>query len=722
MIFTGRCYEIEDVRKINNQDNTRKEKDYTDEEIIVLMERYATDYSDDYNRQREYWVNSNEGHIRREKIVLSPIKEIDEAIIKKHLDTNVLDADKYFNLFNKVGFENLKELILYLCKNDNTTKKLTDEQVISVYKAFPMDCRDDFTRKEFFKRLKNIVLENKFSDVISRNDEIIRLFDSRFQGGGIDKFITLSDVYKIQIQHADLKYIINNLELPYSSYSCGREFACFLDEINRNKKHLLDDEMKNILFNKLKDLNDYELHEVMFKSGLRDFPEKNSWFVFDDILNEEQLNYLCSRFYNYISKHKYDNEKKEPERVVNARKYNFLKYFGTRWKSPTADKQKKSLVDVIVDQMISVEFNEENVKTNFNLIHCLTEGAVFKNKNDNFSKESLTKLLREMENNNNFLYASLDSSCINWPYEFEFVYNNIIEGIGTLKILELLNNSIDLKSETLTSDVQKVFEIIKNIVTKQDKENQPTKQFTNKEELEIMNVFNKLFEIQYVKKEEKNSQILKYLNVDVFKYLNDENKDKMLMHIKTSKWDNILSLITNEVVNYDQFVKLWNYDKENKETHFSLINEFMISKKVINDERFLNLINSYVMDNKLDYIRYVEKNENRSWTDLEISFMCEVESFENIASYLNNAYRFTAEQWDTVFRHFYKSTTNPFVPFDFALKHYLEFDEEYKALQNGITYKDSGLVNQKEVSKLIKKVRKLAKKDQEAFDNEPLPF
>lgn len=720
MIFTGRYYEIEDVRKINNQDKTRKEKDYTDEEMIVLMERYAADYSDDYISQREYWVNSNEGHIRREKIVLSPIKEIDEAIIKKHLDTNVLDVDKYFNLFDKVGFENLKEIILYLCKNDNTTKKLTDEQVISVYKAFPMDCRDDFTRKEFFKRLKNIVLENKFSDVINRNDEIIRLFDSRFEGLGIVELIELDDVYKIPIQHADFKYIINNLSLPYSSYSCGKRFACFLGEINRNKKHLLDDEIKNILFNKLKELDDYELHNVMFN---REFSGK-PWFVFDDILNEEQLNYLCCRIYNYVSGHKYYNGEKEPERVVNARKYEFLKYFGDSWKSPTADKQKKLLIDTIVNQMISVKFNEENVKTNFNLIHCLTEGATFKYKNDNFSKESLTKLLQEMENNNKFLYASLDSSCINCPYEFEFVNNNIIKGIGTLKILELLNDSVDLKSETLSADVQKTFEITKNIVTSEQKakEEQSIKQFNNQEELAIMSVFNKLFEIQYINKDEKNSRILKYLDVAVFKYLNDENKEKLLMYIKTSKWDNILNLITNEVVTYDQFIKLWNYDDDNKESHFSLINEFMIGEKAINDERFLSLINNYVMDNKLSYIRYVEKNENRSWTDLEISFMCEVESFENIASYLNNAYRFTPEQWDTVFRHFYNSKINPFVPFDFALKHYLEFDEEYKSLQNGITYKDSGLANEKEVSKLIKKVRRLAKKDQEAFDNEPLPF
>lgn len=702
----------EAVQKLADSDRSFLEKKRDDKEIISLMKNLIINQNKNYIEERKvyytyFFPNPYEGHVVSYPCVgirvLPSVRSVENEAITKYFKKKgaTLNINLYFNFFKQIGFEKCKQLISYFCINPSIVERLSDEQVVSIYKAFPTAClgEEQFGYGVLLsKRLRKLILENKYTKEIKKKEEITRLFN------GVKTFIDIHDVNSLTVESSDLKYIVKNCNL--GKHDCSLYLSCFL-KINQK---LINDEIRKILFNKLQKLDNYEFQTVMCGTS---YITSCEYFCFYDVFKEKQLNAICCRLYNIIGE-----KKSSRDEARYKEKYAFVSAINKYWNSSSKEKQEISIINEIIKEMIELGFDKHEVRFRMGLIHKLIG-----DKKVIFGKCNFQKIYNLMKKDPKFLYAILDIYP-NCDYKFSFIKDNIIDGIGEIEILKLLDKNLNSENTSnLAEEIKRAYQIIKNIIY--------FKEGLENEEL-IKKLLNKVFLKQNEQLEGNQLYFftLEFLEESLFKYLDYENKNKVFENLFLDKdgflnYGKLVYLIICEHININQFIYLWEHLFKRK-NRFELI-DALFEKNDYNSlpESFINVLNKYLNDNKLDYVRFVEKNSVRRWTDLEISYICETENIDNIYFYLKNQCRFTEQQWDRLFKYFYKVKNNPFVPFGFENVYYPEFDRKYKTITSGKKYSDGDLIDVKEKNKmnrLVKSIKKKAANDEAVFENEPLPF
>lgn len=704
----------EEVQKLADSDRSFLDKMRDDEEIISLMKNQITNENENYIEEREVYYtycfpNCSDRYCGRNSCtsiatILPAVRSVENEAITKHLKKKgaTLNINLYFDFFKQTGFEKCKQLISYFCINPSIVDRLSDEQVVSIYKAFPTAClcEEQFRYGVLLsRRLRKLILENKYTKEIKKKEEITKLFN------GAKTFIDKYDTESLTVGSGDLKYIVENCNLSKCEYP--RYLSCFL-QFNQKQ---INDEIRKILFNKLQKLDDYEFQRVIYCT-----PDITSctYLCFYDVFNEKQLNAICCRLYNIIGE-----KKSSRDETRYKEKYAFVSAINKYWNSSSKEKQEISIINEIIKEMIELGSDKHEVRFRVRLIHELIG-----DKKVIFGKCNFQKIYDLMKKDPKFLYAILDIYP-NCDYKFSFIKDNIIDGIGEIEILKLLDKNLNSENASnLAEEIKQAYQIIKNIIY--------FKEGFENEEL-IKELLNKVF----VKQNEQLEQLegdqlyfftLEFLEENLFKYLTYENKNKVLENFSLCEchsYDKLVCLIIRGHIKINQLMYLWEYLFKNK-NRFGLI-DALFKKNDYNGlpESFVNVLNKYLNDNKLDYVRFVSKNSGRRWTDLEISYICETESIDNIYFYLKEEWRFTEQQWDRLFKYFYKVKSNPFIPFWVKDVYYREFDKEYKIIINRKKYLDGDLIGVKEKSKinrLVKSIKKKAAIDEATLENEPGPF
>lgn len=669
-------------------------KKYTDREIIDLIQKQIKNNTEEYVEKRKYKCLDIRG--KYTIIQLKPIKEIEKEAIKKYLEkeAKIINIDSYFDFFTQIGFENCKEWILIFCGNLHIVDRLNDEQVISIYKEFSDECRRDSRLNYVSERLRKLLQKNKFSDVINKNDEVLRSFKDQE-----------SFVYPLELSFdcEDLNYIISNIDFNQCEDLCfaSNKISVFLEK----NKELVDNEMKKTLFNKLQSLEDYAFLEAIC-GDTEDCEFLN--FNYKTILNENQIDDIWIRIYNIMS-HEYNLEGKE----MIAKEV-----------QKTCDKKIKMLiVNEIIKDIISIESDSEDFYKLMEIIYLyLSQDKPV------FSKETLQEIFVQMKKNSKFLYGILDNSSCLCSYGFDFIKKNIIDEIGEEKIAQLLDENLDLNLKnhagtlpTVKKEFEMISTTIENIAKQLYKDNK------NQEQTEsvctIKEVLNKVFDNRdRDDKAAEHQQLSKYFyNKNLFECLYDKNKDEVLNYFLIKNGKISLSIIEQFLKN-QKFVSekleyIWKHwlNDDNTEVRFYIIhvitNMLQNNKSFELEEHLNNAFNIYADANKSDFIKFVLKKFSDSWNDLEVSYICTLESLDTIGIYLKDLDRFTDQQWNKIFTNFYKIDYNIFIPFDrFNLNYeeevYLDFDEQYKNIIK--KYRDADLIDVKdsEMNTIIKKVKK----------------
>ncbi len=735
----------EEAEKLRKENKVFIDKKRTDEEIIALMEKQMINQGKDYvekrqygfEKYRKYYDEDDYDKIER-PLTIPSVKEVENDAIKRHLKNafDNLNVDMYLDFFNEYSevlnsycnrgkFKNCEEWISYFCDNKNV-EKLSDEQVIAIYKVFPNYLRNRIKFDDAItKRLKKIIMGNKFNDVINKNDEILRAIENKLS------FLSLDEAKNLITDYKDLKYIVSNLSFKlYVDNSFIAHKICYILE---NKKQLVNSEIKTILFNKLGKLSDL----LLWTAICYDYNGVLG-FNFVNILNEKQLNSLFHRLYKATNVF---------ENKLHT-KQEFIEFFKKSKDFKSKESQKSVIIDEILNEMISL--GSDAVKTHMSLIYSLNGNKKFL-----FSKKTKERLLAKISESTGFLQYLLECDYDSCPYEFDFIKINIIDEISEEKILKqfhkelsAVNHSVydfsffrDYKMSNRDSKA------ISNVV------NHLSDESINRELVKM--VLNEDFCIQYrCDKSEENeySNLSEYLNENSFKYLDDENKNKLLEYVftekKINKWiksgdryimngnyhgdlinNKVANLILGKYISYETFMMLWNiWLGDGDDLRFYLISAILFKSYntgVKLDERFNDIISEYLEANKLGYVSFVKNRLSRLWTDIEISYICEVESIKTISGFLKYPYRFTEKQWDKLFRHFYKMDFNPFVPFDSNIHHYNDFDTAYNMMKAGVKYEDFESIDFKDTDKvngLIKKMKKNASKAIIDDSDDMLPF
>lgn len=738
MIWISRD-EAEKLRKENKAFINKKR---TDEEIIALMKKQMTNQEYDYVEKRQYGIEKfyeyyDEDYKTKIKrpLTIPSVKEVENDAIKKHFknEFNNLNIDMYlafFNqysvIFNRFGgkkeFNTCVEWISYFCDNKNV-EKLSDEQVIAIYKVFPYYLRSLIIfNKTITKRLKKIIMYGKFDDVINKNDEILMLVE------GKSSFLSLGEAKELITDYNDLKYIVSNVSFePYVGKSFTASNICYILE---NKKQLVNREIKNILFNKLSELSKYELSELLLSKTMCYDYNVVLEFDFVNVLNEKQLNSLFRKLYKATNI--FENE-------LN-KKQEFIEFFKKSKDFKSKESQRSVITDEILNEMINI--GPAAIKTHMNLIYSLNGNKKFL-----FSKKTKERLLAKINESTLFFQSLLECDYQSCQYEFDFIKSNIIDEIGEEKIFKQFHK--ELREDYVSGN--KLSKIILNVVNHISDESE-------NHEL-VKKVLNEDFCFQYRcerSEENKYSNLKEYLNENSFKYLDTGNKNKLLEYIFKQKifykyieigdryilndnyrgyeivpTDNkVANLILGKHISYETFIMLWNDWLGNENTlRFYLIDSILSESYdtgIKLDERFNNIISEYLDANKSEYVSFVKNELSRPWTDIEIAYICETESVNTISEFLRDYYRFTEKQWDKLFRHFYKTDFNPFVPMYSNITYYDDFDTVYnRKVINKVKYKDFESIDIKdpnEVNSLIKKMEKKASKVISDYSDDGLPF
>lgn len=694
----------EKIEEIKNKERDLENKKYSDAEIISFIRNQITNNDKEYTEGRAY--RQNHEFYGWTDIKKPSLKSIENEIIKKHLRENGagLNINLYFDLFNEIGLDKCKQIVLGFLENSIIVERLTDEQVISIYQSFPDECRTWREFKPLSNRIRQLILENKFQKILNKNDEIIK-----FISENDDSFLNSDDVNSnLIITSDDLKYIINSLypvcrKGYFYEDLCQQDMCRNFNELLDHRKEIVDDNVKRLLFNKLQVLTDADFMVVICPYIY--YFDRVLKFNFTNSLDEEQLNNICRRLYR-ISK-----TSDIPGTTKFSKQYDFISYFKSEWHSYSKMSQEKTLTDEIIDEMIMLLYSKKEyervIELRMKMIYNLTG-----NKKGVFSKESLKKIFAEMCNSDFFFYHILNISPAEFNYKFDFIKNNIIDEVGEGEILKLLDKYLS------SAHVKDAFNIAENIV-KNLKDKDENQELINK-------ILNDIFEKLY--KHPQNEILFKYLDVDLFKYLNEENKNKLLRFIAKENRvnaDALAHIIVSGHINIAQFTHFWQclLSEENNSLKRLIINSLFKNNEYNKlDESFRSVLVEYINDNKLDYVRFVLNFDIRDWTDLEVSYICEVESLDNIGTYLQSTYRFTKKQLNILFRHFYKMDSCPFAPDpDGSGSAYLEFNEGYKKITNGKTYSDGNL-ELEEREKINSLVLNIKRKIKEAKDTDGLPF
>lgn len=737
---------IEEAEKLRKENKALIKEKRTDEEIIALMEKQMINQEYDYVEKRLYGIENFYDVKLRRPLTIPSVKEVENDAIKRHLrnefdnlniDIYLAFFNKYSVIFNRFGgekeFNTCVEWISYFCDNKNV-EKLSDEQVIAIYKVFPYYLRSLIIfNKTITKRLKKIIMDGKFDDVINKNDEILMLVE------GKSSFLSLGEAKELITDYNDLKYIVSNVSFePCFDKRFTASNICYILE---NKKQLVNREIKNILFNKLSELSEYELSELLLSKAMCYDYNVVLEFDFVNVLNEKQLNSLFRKLYKATNIFKNELNKKQE----------FIEFFKKSKDFKSKESQRSVITDEILNEMIDI--GPDAIKTHMSLIYSLNGNKKFL-----LSKKTKERLLAKINESTLFFQSLLECDYQSCQYEFDFIKSNIIDEIGEEKIFKQFHKELSAINHNFFcgyfSDYvcgNKFSKIISNVVNHISDESE-------NHEL-VKKVLNEDFCLQYRcerSEENKYSNLKEYLNENSFKYLDTKNKNKLLEYIFKQKifyeyikigdryilndnyrgyeivpTDNkVANLILGKHISYETFMMLWNDWLGNENTlRFYLIDSILSNSYdtgIKLDERFNNVISEYLGANKSEYVSFVKNELYRPWTDIEIAYICETESVNTISEFLRNKYRFTEKQWDKLFRHFYKMDFNPFVPLYSNIIYYDDFDTVYNMkVTKKVKYKDFESINIKdpsEVNGLIKKMEKKSSKVISDYSDDGLPF
>ena len=700
-----------EMQEIVDKEHEFINKEHMDEEIVKLIKKQVTDFSEDYRENRIYWWDTPEEFFKREKTILNSLYNVHNKIIKKYIEehNDTLNLDLYFKMFKSVHYKNCLEIITFIISRKNISSRLTDEQILELYKHYPRECRDNWYFQGVKERIKNLFLEEKYPEKLNKEEEVL-IYLNTLRYDANYSFLSLEDVYyNLKLTSEELKNIINKYDFEYINREDIHHFWNMLSY----RKKIITPEIKESLYNKV--MNSNSLLKLIWRKSNG---SECQWFYSYDIFTKKQLDKLCKKLYDIVSdKNLY---KVNSRHSCNNFKRDFVEGFANSWKSPTKNSQKQVILDRMINDLIEQQDYAEESRLNMKNIYNLSKDI-----NWTIGKAESKKLLNALKNNYLFFETILDVRYSNCSYEFDFIKNKIITHMDSLELLNIIQMNINNITEERAF---RVFDIVTNIIGTEK----------NPEKLEKVSseILNHIFEISKEVLDThkftpytRNITIYKFLTNDSFKYLTKENKKKILNFCVHSNeaCKEITDLINSGNITGNDLINMWNFDLKNTEFHCGIIDTAFTKYGIdeINEE-FITLINNYLQEHKLDYVRFVRKRRYRDWADFEIDFICEVENQYSIFDYLNNRSRFTEEQWDKIFKHFYHMDTNPFIPFNsYLFRFYNEFDRNYNSMIKETKYQDGDLINEKDsnkIEKVLKKVKKKAEKAELDDLNDELPF